>query len=141
MEKYNLFLDDIRNPEACLNYKTEHMPEDRSIYSLSEWTIARSYEEFIKIIREGLSEGKFPELISFDHDLADVHYDPESRIQGFSYKEETGKECADFLVNFCIDNQVELPHYYIHSANPTGRERIHQSLQDYYRYKKIKEMQ
>lgn len=137
MEKYNLFLDDIRNPEACLNYKTEYMPEDRKIYSTGEWAIARSYEDFSKIILDGFKSGRFPGLVSFDHDLADVHYDPQTMLQRFSYKEETGKECADFLVKFCVDNELDLPDYYIHSANPTGRNRIHQALQDYYRYKKI----
>lgn len=136
MEKYNLFLDDIRNPEVCLNYKTEYMPENRRIYSMEEWTIARNYEDFVKIIRDEFSNGRFPGLVSFDHDLADVHYDPNTMIQGFSYSEETGKECADFLVNFCIENNLDLPSFYIHSANPTGRERIYQSLQDYYRFKK-----
>ena len=41
MEKYNLFLDDIRDTSACLNYKTKFMPENRRAYSLEDWVIVR----------------------------------------------------------------------------------------------------
>jgi hypothetical protein len=135
MENYNLFLDDIRNPSACLNYKTRFMPEDRSIYSTENWVIARNYEEFTEIIESKFASGEFPELVSFDHDLADIHYTSQTFSESFEYHEETGADCAKFLVQFCLDKDLNLPPYYVHSANPTGAERIHGNMQDYYRYK------
>ncbi len=139
MEKYNLFLDDIRNPEACLNYKTNYMPENRMVYSLETWIIVRNYQEFIDTLKENFESGKFPKLISFDHDLAEIHYDPDYMQEEFSYYEETGSDCAKYLVQFCLDKNLDLPEYYVHSSNPSGRERIHQDMQDYFRYKKILE--
>ena len=77
MKKYNLFLDDIRDPSACLNYRTKFMPENSRAYSLEDWVIVRSYSEFTEIIKSKFASSEFPGLISFDHDLADIHYDPE----------------------------------------------------------------
>lgn len=140
MEKYNLFLDDIRNPELCLNYKTEYMPENRSVYSLEQWVVVRNYPEFVEVIKKNFGEGKFPGLISFDHDLADAHYaTPFEDFSLFTSEqlgvEETGSDCARFIVQFCLDQDLDLPKYYVHSANPDGRRRIHMDMQDYYRYK------
>jgi hypothetical protein len=131
MEKYNLFLDDVRDPSLCLNYKTKFMPENRRAYSLESWVVARNYSEFTEIIKSKFSAGEFPGLISFDHDLADVHYDQES----FEYHEETGADCANFVVKFCLDNELNLPEFYVHSANPLGAQRIYDNMQDYFRYK------
>jgi hypothetical protein len=135
MEKYNLFLDDVRDPSLCLNYKTKFMPDNRREYSMSEWTIVRNYDEFTKTLKSKFSEGMFPGLVSFDHDLADIHYYPESRAESFEYYEETGVDCAKFLVQFCIDNDLNLPEFYIHSANPLGAENIYQAMQDYFKFK------
>jgi hypothetical protein len=102
---------------------------------MEPWVIVRNYQEFVNSIKENYAAGKFPELISFDHDLAEVHYDPNYMKETFSYTEETGADCAKFVVQFCLDNNLELPKYYIHSANPGGSDNINQNLQDYYRYK------
>lgn len=142
MENYNLFLDDIRDPILCLNYKTQYMPENRRVYSMEEWVVVRSHQEFVKTIESGFKENKFPKLISFDHDLAWEHYQSDvsdDDLELFTSEqlgiEETGNDSAKWLVQFCIDNDLELPDYYVHSANPTGRDRINKSLQDYYKYK------
>lgn len=135
MEKYNLFLDDIRDPSACLNYKTKFMPENRRQYSMDDWIIARDYNEFASVIKSKFDEGKFPGLVSFDHDLADVHYDSKTGRESFEYKEKTGSDCAKFIVQFCLDKELDLPEFYIHSANPSGAERIYEDMQDYFRYK------
>jgi hypothetical protein len=94
MGNYNLFLDDIRNPAACLNYKTKFMPEDRSIYSLENWIVVKNYEEFTEIVESKFTSGEFPDLVSFDHDLADIHYTSDTFSESFEYYEETGADCA-----------------------------------------------
>lgn len=64
-----------------------------------------SYDEFVNFINtHGL-----PDFISFDHDLG---------------VEETGFDCAKFLVNYCIDHNLKLPDYQVHSQNPVGKENI-----------------
>lgn len=115
---YNLFLDDIRQPTACCNYI--YPVQNRPLYYQKEWTIVRNYEEFVQMIeKQGL-----PELISFDHDLADVHYDPDARRETFEYKEKTGYECAKWLIEYCTNKNLVLPEFLIHSQNPIGAENI-----------------
>lgn len=135
MKKYNLFLDDIRDPSACLNYKTKFMPENRRAYSSDDWVIVRSYSEFAETIKTKFSSGEFPGLVSFDHDLADIHYNPQLFQESFEYHEETGADCANFIVHFCLENELNLPEFYVHSANPLGAQRIYDNMQDYFRYK------
>lgn len=142
MIKYNLFLDDFRYPMDCLLYRTKYMPQSRAIYSLEDWVVARSYDEFVKEIKERFSQGSFPGCISFDHDLADEHYGLISKsdvldIREYYEQEDremTGRDCAKWLVEFCIEKDLELPAYWIHSANPGGSDRINEEMKDWYRY-------
>lgn len=97
-----LFLDDVRNPKT------------------TGWTVVRNYDEFVKHIEEN----GLPEEVSFDHDLADVHYDPETFKQGFVYHEKTGYDCAKWLVEESINSGISLPLILTHSANPIGSANI-----------------
>jgi len=106
----NLILDDIRNERMCFE------ATNNTIYLLKEWVIVRSYDEFCKFI----TENPLPELISFDHDLAD--YDETGQ-------ERTGKECLQFLIDFVMDNNLKMPNVLVHSSNTPGRIRI-KSLYD-----------
>jgi len=128
---YNLFLDDIRFPEDCTYYKTKGMPSNRAIYTQEEWYIVRSYKEFVDKITKEFIDGKFPAIVSFDHDLADIHYDPATWTESFVYHEETGKDAAKWLVQFCIDNDIDLPECWVHSMNPIGGEGIMKTLNDW----------
>jgi hypothetical protein len=135
MKTYSLFLDDVRMPIDCVLYMRNQ------IYTNLEWVIVRSYTEFVNCIEERYKKGEFPNLVSFDHDLADEHYDPKMYHGVDSYNdastkfiEPTGKECADWLVQFCIDNDINMPASIVHSMNPAGVERIKQSIADYNRY-------
>jgi len=116
---YNLYLDDYRIPRDSYVYT------HNALYVLRPWQIARSYEEFVSFINtQGL-----PDLISFDHDLADEHYREHTSILDYekdssNYKEKTGFECAKWLVNYCIDNNKKLPEFLCHSMNPIGKENI-----------------
>lgn len=101
----NIFLDDIRVPNMSHNGEKglgiEYSNEDK-------WIIVRDYFEFIKIIDENIKDIKF---ISFDHDLA-------------CYKdgrEYTGKDAADYLIDKCMDNSIELPDWFVHSDNICGK--------------------
>lgn len=135
MKKYNLFLDDVRMPDDCVNYRTALMPENRRMYTMERWIIARNYKEFTKMVEMNYLAGYFPEKVSFDHDLAAIHYDPRTWKESFEYTEETGNDCAKWFVQFCIDKQLDLPECFVHSMNPVGGRKITETLNDFYRYK------
>lgn len=110
-----LFLDDVRNPLDCMVYMPQH------VYADNDWVVVRNYDEFVDYIKtNGL-----PDLISFDHDLADEHYDP-SMYNGTynekyeTFKEKTGYDCAKWLVDHMIDNDLKMCDFIVHSMNPAG---------------------
>jgi hypothetical protein len=131
-----LWLDDLRNPYLDIEGK---VPKEAGTI---EWVL--NYEQFTQwITKFGL-----PYLISFDHDLADEHYTPEyfwddymesKKFQEWrekDYKENTGMDCAKWLVDYCIDNNKELPLFYSHSANPVGRDNILYFLENFKKHYK-----
>lgn len=98
-----LYLDDFRNP-----------PD-------SSWNVVRSYDAFVDFIKNyGV-----PDIISFDHDLADEHYPVSSgyfteALPYDIYKEKTGYHCAKWLV----ENELHVKEFRVHSMNPVGAENI-----------------
>ena len=116
---YKLFLDDYRKPPDV------------------DWIVVSNYQQFVeKIEKDGL-----PYYISFDHDLADVHYphsdkeNSESNTIDYSSerysKEKTGYHCALWLIEYCDKNKLMLPDWSVHSMNPVGRVNISQLLHNY----------
>jgi|TARA_R110000796_G_scaffold29731_1_gene79954 hypothetical protein len=127
-----LWLDDIRNPFID---EEKRVPIGNDKWNIN-WVL--NYEQFVQWIEiYGL-----PDAISFDHDLADEHYTPEyfwddyeeskkfQEWRGKTYQEKTGMDCAKWLVDFCMDNKVELPKFYVHSANPVGADKIREVFSD-----------
>lgn len=129
-----LWLDDIRDP----------MTQNWLVFSPIEkpfnvvWV--KSYQEFVNyIINNGLPDG-----ICFDHDLADEHYDPSmfefpndyTKLYS-SFKEKTGYDCAKWLVEYCINNNLKLPKYNIQSMNPVGKQNIHSLLQNFLKHENL----
>ena|ERR1035437_2698924 len=118
---YHLFLDDARMPK---DVKWVELP-------LVTWVIVRNYNDFVRTIeRDGL-----PQSVSWDHDLSDEHYkeyawahDDKNLKKGqFQYdkmKERTGYDCAEWLANYCVDKQLNIPIYYVHTLNPIGAKNI-----------------
>jgi hypothetical protein len=109
-----LYLDDMR-PK----------PPDNHVF---KWVLVKNYKEFCNyILQRGV-----PRFMSFDHDLALEHYAPSEhwgvgydaweRAQDF--KEKSGMDCARWLVEYCLDNDVPMPHFTVHSANPEGAQNI-----------------
>ncbi len=123
----NLYLDDERTPDISYEYT-----KDKSYIDL-EWDIVRSFDEFVNYILEN----ELPELISFDHDLADEHYNysveiiKNSMIDYSGFREKTGYECAKWLIGYCIDNNLKLPKFMCHSLNIVGKENIMYLLNNY----------
>lgn len=111
-----LFLDDIRIPKDCANGLVPSM--FNKLYWMNDWVIVRSFNEFV----DWITVNGLPEFISFDHDLADVHYTMDfSKDSSNQNTEKTGLDCAKWLGDYCIDFDVKLPDYIVHSQNPVGK--------------------
>lgn len=120
---YNLFLDDVRCPSGAYVYTCNEIFKDK------EWIIVRSYEEFVEYIEVN---GQ-PDFISYDHDLADIHYDPMTQRESFEYHEMTGLECTKWYIDYCIENDIRPCEYFVHSANPVGANNIRHYINNYLR--------
>jgi|GEM_PF-175675 len=128
-----LWLDDIRNPFLNNENKVPNV-KGKLIWVLN-------YEQFV----EWITKFGMPDIISFDHDLADEHYTPEQYWSDYqaskeyqeaqSYVEKTGYDCAKWLVDYCMDNDLDLPIYFIHSANPVGADNIKGLLDNYNKFR------
>lgn len=111
MDKIRIYLDDVRTPKQ------------------DTWVITRNYDEFVKIVNEnGLSSIDF---ISLDHDLGEsamkeyfTNVSPNYKLDYNNISEKTGYDCAKFLVDKSIQDNVPLPLIYVHSANPIGSANI-----------------
>jgi hypothetical protein len=118
-----LWLDDLRNPHEG-KWIEEFAPDYLNSGSII-WVL--NYEEFIEWIRKN----GLPEMICFDHDLGeDVAIKLVSK--GFNKKKarevkklaKSGYDCAKWLVDYCIDHDLQIPDWNIQSANPVGKENI-----------------
>jgi hypothetical protein len=107
MKKYNIYLDDVRTPVDTDN-----------------WTVVRSYDEFVaKITEIGLENIG---LISLDHDLGDsamaewhnnVYHNYTLNYDNIT--EKTGMDCTKWLVEQWLDGAPVVP-VMVHSANAVG---------------------
>ena len=127
-----LWLDDMRRPFTG-TWVDDYSPIDTSNIVV-EWV--KSYDEFTKWInRNGL-----PTAICFDHDLGKLT-EKELLSQGYSKQEarkrkgeeKSGYDCAKWLVEYCMDNEVDVPKYNVQSSNPAGRDNILGLLDNYHK--------
>lgn len=113
-----VWIDDIRDPQepTWQNWiKKNFGTNDFDI------TWIKSYKKFVDFVdKNGL-----PSNISLDHDLGDVE-DPNN--------EKTGYDCAKYIVDYCMDNDRDIPNYRIQSDNGPGRENIDKYLQNYHKF-------
>ena len=112
-----IYLDDIRTPQT------------------QGWIIIRNFKDFVKWIeKNGL-----PGFISFDHDLSDEHYGMIGKTDFLDWKEYyqqqdreyTGYDCAKWLCEYCLENNLPIPDWNVHSANTVGKENINFILKHY----------
>lgn len=126
MEKYNIYLDDVRTPLNLNNEWFEGIPE---------WTVVRNYDEFVaKVTEIGLENIN---LISLDHDLGDTammewhnnvyhHF----KLDYNNIKEKTGMDCAKWLVEQWMDG-APICRVMVHSANAIGASNIMGYINNY----------
>lgn len=104
-----LWLDDIRNPKIS-DWLLTYAP--KYAYGEGEVVWVKNYNEFVSWIEEN----GLPDMICFDHDLAE---------------EKSGYDCAKWLVEYCMDNNLPVPKFNIQSANPSGKINIKSLLDNY----------
>tara|TARA_B110000858_G_C17421417_1_gene301308 strand:+ start:165 stop:512 length:348 start_codon:yes stop_codon:yes gene_type:complete len=102
MSKKLLWLDDIRNP-LLDNWLSEYAPEFCDKKGGVIWV--KNSEEFLNWIN---SNG-LPYMICFDNDLGE-------KTEGY--------DLAKWLVEYCLDNDLELPNYGVQSANTVASIKI-----------------
>ncbi len=125
---YNLFLDDERSVSDVTWITLPLVP----------YAIVKNYSQFVAIIeKQGL-----PDFVSLDHDLAWEHYPDENGILPEElpyddYLEKTGYHCAQYLFNYCLENNLDLPRYSVHTLNPIGKTNITELLKSYERAREI----
>src|SRR6056300_262203 len=134
MNRTLLWLDDLRNPTDNIwnNWIARQgvNPTDHDI------TWVKNYDDFTDwIVNNGL-----PDVVCFDHDLGqDIAIERYttggmSKTQAKKLKKlETmsGFDATKWMVNYCMDNDLRLPNWYIQSANPVGAENIKSYLQSF----------
>jgi hypothetical protein len=125
-----LWLDDLRNPFLDIEGR---VPKEEGVI---HWVL--DFNQFT----EWITKYGLPDIVSFDHDLAEEHYTPEYFWNDYNeskkyqewrrknYIEYTGEYCAKWLVDYCTTNKLDLPKYYIHSANPVGVNFISKALKN-----------
>jgi hypothetical protein len=119
-----LFLDDVRVPYDVFRMYINPLYENDS-----DWVIVRNYYEFVNYIT------KFgrPDFISFDHDLSYDHYleENQSDINYENLEEKTGYDACKWLCEYCLENDLPIPSYFVHSANPVGKKNIESYLENF----------
>src|SRR5690554_5209013 len=81
------------------------------------FVLVENYVEFTEFIEQN----GLPDFISFDHDLGE---------------EKTGYDCAKMLVEYCLDRQITLPDFAVHSQNPVGKQNIESLLGNFRKQQK-----
>ena len=105
-----LWLDDIRNP----------LTGDWLMSYAAEWAYDKSNKVvWVKTFREfvlWITAYGLPDKICFDNDLGEV---------------KEGYDCAKWLVEYCMDGDLDLPNYSIQSGNTVAVDNIRSLLANY----------
>jgi hypothetical protein len=126
IKKFKIYLDDIRTP----------IEED--------WVVCRNYDEFVDKVKEiGLDN---IEIISLDHDLGETAIREYFKNVTTNYilnydniHERTGYDCAKWLVDLSMQEDINLPLVLTHSANPIGSANIMGYVNNYLKNKRLKQ--
>ena len=123
-KKSALYLDDQRTP--TVDPPTGYNP----------WYIVSNYDEF----KEWINKHGMPDYVSFDHDLADEHmqdyykyqFNGIAAINYNDFKEKTGLDCAKYMIEYAMNNNINLPNLVgVHSHNPLGALNIQNLVNSY----------
>ena len=127
---YNLFLDDQFKPMQIADLTLSE--KDRERYRKYKWIIVKSYNEFVEIVnKKGV-----PSMVSFDHDLAEEHWDfthleenllkvGDAAILDYDvFEVKTGYHAAEWFLEYCANRGKYPEIILVHSRNPIGKKNI-----------------
>jgi len=118
-KSYALFLDDDENriPQKLHWIELPFIP----------YVIVRSYDEFVECI----TNNSLPYHISYDHDLSISGYseyhranESDKKLNYDNVPEKTGYHAAKWLAEYCIERNLNIPPYTVHSLNYMGKQNI-----------------
>jgi len=120
--------------------KRVYLDDERTPIEASNWEVCRNYDEFVsKVLEIGLEN---IDLMSLDHDLGDTakeeyfgNVTQRNILDYDNIKEKTGLDCAKWLIEYSMDNNIKLPLILVHSANPIGASNIMGYINNYLNYK------
>ena len=130
-----LWLDDLRDPYQ--GYWLEEYAED---FIGNEMGViwVKSYYDFIGWIKKN----GLPTMIAFDHDLGEdlaialvKKGMVKRKAREIKQQEKTGYDCAKWVVDYCMENDVDFPEYTIQSANPVGKENIDKLIKNFKKFR------
>jgi hypothetical protein len=135
--KYIFYLEQINNKSYYLFLDDERMPKNVTWINLPsnvDWVIVRNYNQFVDYVeKHGL-----PKHISYDHDLAEIHYKKSIILNrdGGTYEysateEKTGYDCAKWMIEYCRKRDLNHPSYSVHSMSVVGKENIIKYIENY----------
>lgn len=137
-KKRLLWLDDVRDPFTG-SWLENFAPGYYAGIDDIAWV--KNFDEFVEYI----ATRGIPDLICFDHDLGEDVAKRRvskgmSKRQARAKKRETksGYDCAKWLVEHCMDQDLNLPYWSVQSANPVGKENIISILYNYSKHRKLK---
>lgn len=123
-----LWLDDERNPEKyfSMKSKTNAFVRNKEYYNnniFNKYNVIFKWVKNFEQFKTYIEEKGLPQFISFDRDLR--------KGNGVDKTDEyqSGEDCAKWLVDYCEKNNLEIPKYFIHSANPNGQKNIPEILE------------
>ena len=109
-------MNNLKYTQIKLNMKRLYLDDIKTPIN-PEWIVARNYDEFVKIVnKKGLENF---DIISLDHDLGESH---------------DGMDCALFLINKCLDLDIQLPQIFVHSENTVGGENIIKLINNWHKF-------
>lgn len=119
-----LWLDDIREPYTYFSNKRNSVTWKRNNEYYSNNVFNNYNPNFIWVknlneFKQYILKNGIPDMISFDHDIKPDNYNGVF---------ENGDDIAKWLVNYCHENNIELPWTFVHSANTKGGPKIQETL-------------
>lgn len=131
-----LWLDDQRNPNKYFKVKKPQSAvwvRNNDFYQnkiFNKYDVkfiwVKSFEEFVNYIETN----GVPKFISFDNDLKNGKMTVDGAVPN-------GEDCVKWLINYCNDNGLKLPKYYLHTANHKQRDVLNKLLKESVKMKKV----
>lgn len=122
-----LWLDDIREPYSYFANKRQSGAWIRNYEYYNNNIFNRYNPNFIWVknldeFKDYIIKNDLPDMVSFDHDI---------RPKNYYGQHETGADVAQWLIEYCQKNNLQLPLSMAHSANKNGAQHINDILNSY----------